>query len=218
MRLIYRIPHFVARSAARLLYHHKVYGVEHIPAGGVLLAANHASFLDPPLVGISCNEEIVYLARETLFDNSVLSFFLTRWNVLPVKVSKEDGEARTSNIDPSTFKKICRSIKEGKKVLIFPEGTRSLDGELQPIKSGVGMIARIAHCPIVPVYIANAYQAWNRHQKYPKLTGNIACVFGSPIYPEEFEHLDKKERDATIALSISDALHKMESWYKSGSQ
>ena len=190
-----------------LFYRHRVFGKQHIPAGPCILAPNHASFFDPPLIGISCDEEVNFLARGTLFNNAVFRRLISQLNSYPVT-----GTAQ----DLTSIKLIIQLLQENKKVVIFPEGKRTKDGKLQPIKPGIGMLVARCQCPIVPVYIHGTYDIWPRNRVLPKLWGKTACVFGAPILWESYKTLPKKQAQEEITLAIQKSLKMLEAWYLNG--
>ncbi len=142
-----------------------------IEEGPVILASNHQSYFDPPLVGICSRRAVYYLARKTLLNVPLLGPLLPEINVIPVD---RDGN------DMSALKKIIRLIREGNGVVLFPEGTRSLDGNLQRGKGGIGLIIAKTRAPVQPMRIFGSYEA------FPKGSGKIALtpisvVVGEPI-------------------------------------
>lgn len=193
MKFFYRLCYTVARALSRLCYRNKVFGIENLPLGSAILAPNHASHFDPPLVAVSLKEEVHFLARESLFSIPIIGWIITHLNTHPV-----GGGGAT--ID--SFRTIGRLLAEGKKVMLFPEGTRTRDGELQPGALGVGMIALRSDVPIVPIYVEGSYAVWSRHRRWPKLHGRMSCTFGVPIYPSSFTHLDRKEAQRAIADEV----------------
>lgn len=195
------------KGTFRLLYRHQIYGSEHFPEGGAIIAPNHASFWDPPLVGASAPDEVSFLARSTLY-GPFLGPFLRRLNTFPAKGAE--------SLD--SIKMICNLLKEGKKVVIFPEGHRTEDGLLGPFKSGVAMLAFRAQCPIIPAYIEGTYSIWDRWHRLPRLFGRTACVFGSPIQCEPYLKMPKKEGQEAMALAVRHAIEALEVWYKAGAQ
>ena len=116
------------------------------------------------------------------------------------------------------MKTILSLLEQGKKVVLFPEGARSKNGKLQNLKAGISMLVSRSKTAIIPVYIDGAYQAWNRHQKFPRLFGKVSCVFGSPIAWESFSHLDKKEAQKQIAEKLTDAILGLKQWLKDGAK
>ncbi|MBS0615094.1 MAG: (d)CMP kinase [Verrucomicrobia bacterium] len=209
VKFLYRIIIFLAWSFCKIFYRHKIYGLEHYYPRGAILAANHASFLDPPLVSISWPEEVHFLARGTLFKNKIFGKFISALNAHPVS-----GGAS----DIGVLKTIFGLLKEGKKVILFPEGTRSVDGELQPIKPGIGLILERTKAAVVPVYIHGSSRVWGKRRKLPKLWGKTTCVFGSPIRWESFEHLESKKAKEAVAEALTDALEALKAWLKAGAR
>lgn len=193
----------------KLFYRHKVYGLEHLRKGRGIIAPNHTSFFDPPLIAVSWPGEVSFLARKTLFDFPILGWLIRQLNAYPIDVSAQDL---------SSLKLMCQLLAENKTLVIFPEGRRSPDGNLGTIKSGIGMLALRCQSPIFPVYLSGAYEGWSRYRRFPKLTGRTACVFGSPIEWEAFQHLNKKEAQQAIADAIKEAIGKLAAWHQNGAQ
>ena len=207
MKIFYAFVYYSFRIFFKIFYRHKIYGIENIHLGSAIIASNHLSFWDPPMVGTSCPEEVAYLARATLFDSPFLGYCITRLNAYPVK--------GTSN-DLTSFKLISQLLNEQKKVILFPEGSRSSDGGLSDFKSGISMLAIRNNSPIIPAYIHGTYEIWNRFRKYPKLSGKTACVFGSPIDVNDFSHLSKKEAQEAMTIKVKEAIEQLRAWYENG--
>lgn len=181
--------------------------MEHIPKGCALIAANHLSFLDPPLICASCPEELNYFAKASLFKNPIFGYLISKLNAHPVKGDSEDI---------ATFKLLLNCLRNEKKVLIFPEGKRSSHGHLNEFKPGFAMVALKTHCPIIPTYLHGTYDIWNPQKKYPKLSGKTACIFGSPIDVASFAHLPKKEAQKAISEATRRAIEYLKLWYEAG--
>ncbi len=172
MNLVYNVCYTLSRWIATFLLSYRVHGVENIPSeGGVILAANHTSFFDPPLVGIASRRAMWYLARKTLLEWPVLGPVFPSLNVIPVD---RDGNDRTA------LKSIIRLLLDGEGVVLFPEGTRSPDGRLQRGKPGIGMIISKAGVPVVPVRVFGAYEAYPKGAKRLQPTEVHVC-FGTPL-------------------------------------
>src|ERR1700761_1988428 len=124
MKPLYYGLRSVLKTLFRIFHRHKTYGIDHYYKGGAIIAPNHTSFYDPPLIGISWPEEISFLARKSLF-GVFLGPVITKLNAYPVTGTQQDL---------SSIKLICSLLKQDKKVVIFPEGLRSIDGNLQRIK------------------------------------------------------------------------------------
>lgn len=192
----------------KLFYGHKVYGLEHYFKGRAIIAPNHTSFFDPPMIAGSWPEETFFLARKSLFSSRFFGPMISRLNSYPVT-----GTAQ----DLTSIKLICKLLLEEKKVVVFPEGIRSFDGSLGPIKSGIGMLSLRCQAPIIPVYISGCFDVWNRKHKLPKLKGKTACIFGSAIDPRQFNHLEKKEAQEKIAELVKEAIENLRAWHENGS-
>lgn len=193
----------------KLFYRHKTYGLEHVRMGRGIIAPNHTSFFDPPLVAISWPGEISFLARKSLFNSPVFGWLIRQLNAYPIDAGAHDL---------SSIKLMCHLLAQDKTLVIFPEGVRSYDGKLGSIKSGIGMLAMRCQAPIIPVYLFGAYEIWNRYRRFPRLRGRTACVFGSPIEWQTFQHLSKKEAQEEVAIAVKEAILKLEAWYQNGAK
>ncbi len=206
---LYRMIIFLTWLVGKIFYRLKVYGLEHYYPRGAILAANHTSFFDPPVIAVSWPEEVHFLARETLFKNRFFGALIRNVNTHPVT-----GGAG----DIGVMKTILSLLEQGKKVVLFPEGTRSKSGELQAFKAGISMLVSRTNTAIIPIYIDGAYQAWNRHKKLPRLFGKVYCIFGTPIIWESFSHLEKKEAQKQIADKLTDSILALKEWLKDGAK
>ena len=167
----------VLMTMFRLFHRWSVKGVEHIPAtGGCLLAANHTSFLDPPAIGCAVRNRVVrFMARDTLFKKGLGEWFMNGVAAFPI--SRDRG-------DVGALKKCIQLLKNGDCVGIFPEGTRSRDGQLKAIKPGIGFLIVAAGVPVVPAYIHGTFDALPRGAKWPR-PRPVQVIIGPPIQPEE---------------------------------
>ena len=190
MKTTYWVGHTIFRAAAKAFFRYQVVGRDKLVTDGpVLIASNHESFLDPPLVGIAYDDSVYYLARKTLFKGPT-KWLYPRWNAIPV-----DQEAP----DMSSLKKIIKILKDGEQVVVFPEGSRTLTGKLQPGEAGVGLIAAKSRAVIQPVRIFGAYEALPRGSGRLRFHP-VTIVVGDPINltPEEMK---AKGREAYQAIS-----------------
>ena len=191
--LTYKLTQYMISGIAMLFWRLRVLHKERWPTeGGGLLCANHQSFLDPPLIGSSCPKRMNFLARKTLFDHPVLGWVIGWLDAIPLE---RDG------LGIGGLKEALRRLKGGELVLIFPEGTRSRDGELQPLQPGFCALARRGKVPILPVAIDGPYHVWPRHQKLPGLAP-ITIVVGEPISLETIEVSTDKELVERVASGI----------------
>ena len=209
MHLPYKICYSIARAFLKLFFRLKIYGIEHFQPGAGILAANHTSYYDPPVLSTSCPEEVFFLAKASLFRVPLLGKLIRLLNARPVSGSSTDA---------ATFKEIISLLQSGKKVILFPEGTRSSDGELQPLERGLSFIAHKAGCLIFPVYIEGTFAAWSIKRKFPKLHGRISVVFGSPIDWRAIEGLEKRELEKELTKRTAKSLSDLKEWLKSGAQ
>ena len=142
-----------------------------IQSGPVILAMNHESYLDPLLAGNACDRAINFLARRTLLDGPVLGWLLPKLNVIPVN---QEG------VDRSAIKALIRTLNAGNGVLVFPEGSRTLDGDLQPAEPGLGLVIAKTLAPVVPMRIFGAHKALPRGGGLHFVP--ITIVIGEPIH------------------------------------
>jgi len=193
MKLTYWIGHTIFRAAAKAFFRYQVVGREKlVQTGPVLIASNHESFLDPPLVGIAYDHPVYYLARKTLFKGPT-KWLYPRWNAIPV-----DQEAP----DMSSLKKIIKMLRGGEQVVVFPEGARTLDGKLQPGAPGVGLIAAKSNATIQPVRIFGAYEALPRGSGRLRFHP-VTIVVGDPVTLTDQE---RKTRGREGYQAISDRI------------
>lgn len=180
MKLIYGGGFHLSKLFFDLFFSGESAGQEWIPKSGpFLLASNHASFFDPPAVGCRVPREVYYFARKTLFKPGLRAKLLHAVNTIPVDLE--------SDSDVSALKAVFRLLKQGEGLLLFPEGTRSRTGELQPARPGAGMIACKTGVPVVPVRIFGSFQAYGRNERFPKFGTPIHVAFAPPLLPEEYD-------------------------------
>ena len=197
----YHLIKLIGRIFFRLRYVHRERMINH---GPVILAANHQSFLDPPFAGSASDRAIYFLARRTLLDGPILGWLLPKLNVIPV--DSEGGKDRTA------LKALIRILKAGEGTLVFPEGQRTPDGNLQPALAGVGLVIAKTLAPVVPMRIFGAHEAWPIGQKWPRFRP-VTVVVGEPIHFTEedlqpagkdlYLRLSQRVMDAIAALSIN---------------
>jgi 1-acyl-sn-glycerol-3-phosphate acyltransferase len=170
---VYRAAWPLARLLLHLLFGYRTEGAERVPEKGpVILAANHLSILDPIAIGAGIKRPVSFLARADLFRLPVLSWLLPRLHAIPV----ERGTG-----DLSAIKGAIRALERGMAFGIFPEGTRSRSGRLQPFKTGVAAIAFRTGSPVVPVAVVGSEKAWPVGRKLFRLRRPIRVVYGDPI-------------------------------------
>jgi len=139
--------HLCLTPIAKILLGLKTYGYEHIPAGPVIFASNHISLLDPPVLGCAVKREVYFVAKAELFEiRRFFTWLISYFNAISIRRER----------DFKALKRVLAILKRKGSVVIFPEGTRSLIGELLPFQPGVGLVALKSRVPVVPVYIKNS--------------------------------------------------------------
>jgi len=187
----YRFGYKLSWLLGRLLFSFKVTGRDKIPnAGGCILAMNHESYLDPPLAGMCCRRPIYFLARKTLLEWPILGPIFPKLNVIPVDQDRADMSA---------LKTIIKLVKAGECTIVFPEGSRTLDGNLLPAQPGLGLIIAKTLAPVVPMRIFGAHQAMPRGGKGIRLHP-IRIVVDDPVHFTEAD-LEGHGRDLYQRLS-----------------
>jgi 1-acyl-sn-glycerol-3-phosphate acyltransferase len=208
MNLSYRTGQLVFGTLFATYFRWRVFGAENVPpTGGVIVAANHSSFLDPPLLGCGTPRVISMLARDSLFRFRPMGAVLRSWGVVPV--DRDGGGAKGLKI-------VMDQLLAGHAISLFPEGTRTHDGQLQPARSGIGLTVIKSTAPVVPVRIFGAFAAFGRHHKIPR-PHRIILKYGQPLYFEklraEAKTCDKprlKQIYQEVADEIMAAIGKLE--------
>lgn len=192
-RLWYDFLRIVCRSVFLAVYRIRSEGREHIPrAGGALVLSNHQSHFDPIIVGLGSDRRMNYLARETLFRFPPFRWLIRSLDAIPI-----DREGLGLN----GLKETLRRIKRGELVLMFPEGTRTPNGEVHALKPGFCALARRLNVPLVPVGVDGAFDAWPRTRTFPR-GGRIHVQYGAPILPEEIARFEERDLVAEVERRI----------------
>lgn len=178
---IYRIGHTLSRFLFQTILRAEAYGIDYVPKEGpFLLACNHTSNLDPFIAGCFIQRNIHFFAKKSLFKPGFANWIFHQFNAIPVD--------RDSGKDISALKKVLELLKNCEGVLVFPEGTRSLDGSLQSAKKGVGLMACKAQVPVVPARIIGSFDVWGKDSKKPKLIlDKISIIYGNPLWPSDYD-------------------------------
>jgi 1-acyl-sn-glycerol-3-phosphate acyltransferase len=203
MTIVYNIFYNLAKLLARVIFSMRVVNQERmIESGPLLIAVNHSSFFDPPLAGICSKRGVYYLARKTLLKWPFFGPLFPAMNVIPVE---RDGN------DMSALREVIKKVKDGNAVLLFPEGTRSLDGHLQPARAGIGLVIAKTGAPVLPMRIFGAYEAFPKNARHLQLS-QITVVIGEPIHfsadeiahssRETYQILSNRVMDAIEALKL----------------
>ncbi len=191
---VYWIVKNVLFICYKLFFRLRCFGAENVPSDqnprGVILAPNHASFLDPPIPGIWLGRHVTYLAKDYLFRVPVLGWGLRSVGTFPIRTEVDDFR---------TIRDLVRMLKAGACVVVFPEGTRSLDGEFRDPESGVGFLAMKSKAAVVPVYIDGTFQAFPKGVKMFRCHP-VRAFYGVPFVPAEDEAI-LKAQDPYAAVS-----------------
>ena len=170
---LYALSMYVCRIVGILFFETRVFGVQWIPrSGSTLMASTHKSVMDPWIVGMIPNRSLCYLAKESLFRVPFLGWLIRRFNAFPIS---RDTVAARSGLD------LCVEIlKQGRALMFFPEGTRSEDESLQPLKRGVALVAKRSGALVLPVCVLGTHACWPRGGVLPRL-GRVRISFGRPL-------------------------------------
>lgn len=185
MSFSYILARIVFSTFYRVGFQWRICNPERIPLQGpFILAANHASYLDPPLVGAASPRDIHYMAKESLFRFAPMRMALRSLNVIPVN---RDGGGGAG------LKAIFERLDQGNGIILFPEGTRTPDGQLQPARSGIGLLVIKTTAPVIPVRVFGTYEAFGRHRRFPR-PHPVVVKFGKPM---EFENLRQEAKSCS---------------------
>ncbi len=196
-RIFYDAIRWFCRVVFVATYRVRCEGRQYLPpSGGAMVLSNHQSYLDPIAAGVACPRRLSAVARQTLF-----RFALFRWLIDSLGAFPLDQEG--SGL--SGVKQWLKHLRQGELLLIYPEGARTFDGQLLPLKPGFAAIARRARVPLVPLAIDGAFQAWPRWQLLPG-GGVIQVQFGPPIQPHDLDRLSDEQLAAEAARRMQDCL------------
>jgi 1-acyl-sn-glycerol-3-phosphate acyltransferase len=203
MNPYYWCAYWTARMLARVFFRFRMLHRERmINQGPAILASNHQSYLDPPLIGSAVDRPIYFLTRKTLLDVPVLGWLLPKLNVIPV-----DQEGN----DRSALKALIRILRAGEATLVFPEGARTLDGQLQPALPGIGLVIAKTLAPVVPMRIFGAHEALPRgggrlrFHPITVLVGEPILFTAADLEPsgkDLYARLSNRVMDAIAALKL----------------
>ncbi len=173
--VLYWFVFYTVMALFTVIYRIRRVNTGRIPREGpCLLVANHQSHLDPPLACMANTaRQTHFLARGGLFSNRVFGWLIASLNSIPISEEQSDVGA---------IREILKRLEQGVPVLMFPEGSRTENGELQPFQRGVALLLKRAKCPVVPIAVEGCYDAWPRHRSFPRLLGcRVAVSVGKPM-------------------------------------
>lgn len=186
----------------RTFFRYKYYGAENVPATGpILMLSNHTSLLDPMIIGVGSPRPVAFLGKAELFDNAFVGYFIKHWGTYPL---------HRERVDASAVRIAMRVIRDNQVLCIFPEGTRTLTGQLQEFKPGTSKLALRMRAPIVPVGIIGGFEAFGKQSKLPRFGTKIVVRFGKPFEldwdmpstPENIQHASDLIRERVAQLIL----------------
>lgn len=198
MKWIFWLGWMTFRALFRSFYGLRIEGHEHlVTEGSVLVVSNHQSFMDPPLVGCLWDTDTYFLARKSLF-RGFTAWLYPQWNAIPVDQDRPDM---------GSLKTVIRLLKQGRRVVIFPEGSRTEDGNLGEAAPGVGLVAAKSGAVIQPIRIRGAYEALPRGSKCLR-PSRLSLTVGPAIRltPEEITQASGKQGYDQLAKRLMAAI------------
>jgi 1-acyl-sn-glycerol-3-phosphate acyltransferase len=203
MEPLYGLSHALLRIAFEIAFRGDVVGLENLPeAGGYIVACNHASVIDPVLAGLYIPQQVAFFARRTLWKPGLPSWWLDGVGTIPVD--------RDGGRDVSAIKRVLRALGDGKVVILFPEGTRSRDGGLQPAKPGVGFFACRSRARVIPARIFGSFEALGRSGRL-RMGTPVSVHYGAPLEPDDYDDpATGQERYEHAAEKIMSAIAQLE--------
>jgi len=182
----YIIFKFIFWVLFKIIFRLKVIGKENLPkTGPYIIACNHTSLLDPPAVGVSVPMSVYYMGKKGIFRNKVAAWLLRSWHVFPVDQKRADL---------ASIKKAMKVLDDGNGLIVFPEGTRSRDGEIGEVTNGVGFFAAKSNASIIPAFIKGSFEAWRPGARFLK-PKQVVLRFGVPIDPKDYMSGNKGDYD-----------------------
>jgi 1-acyl-sn-glycerol-3-phosphate acyltransferase len=203
MEFAYGFFHYGMDALCDIHFRIAASGAEHIPRrGGFIVAANHASLLDPPIVGAQIPRQVAAFARKTLWRGGISSWWLDIVGVIPVD--------RDGGSDVGAIRRVLQALKQDKGIILFPEGTRTPTGELQRAKAGVGLMACRTGVPVVPARVFGSFEALGRNRPL-RLGTPVSVVIGRPLLAADYDDQSEgKERYQRASERIMSAIAALE--------
>jgi 1-acyl-sn-glycerol-3-phosphate acyltransferase len=171
----------------------EVRGLDNIPPGTTMIvASNHASYIDPPLIGGVFPGRLRYLAKESLFRIPLLGFLIRTLGAVPV--TREDSQRAGA-----VMKILLGLLRDGENVLLFPEGSRTPDGRIKPLEAGVAFLAVKAGVPVLPVYVGGSFESWPRGKALPR-PSKLTMTVSPLVYPDGEIENEHERRGALMKI------------------
>ena len=200
MRLIYRVAQTISYTYFRLFHGFRIQGLENIPKDKpFILACNHLSFFDPPAIGCKIPRNLHYFARDSLFFWP-LGLLISSLNSIPVN---------RGQLDLGTLRKVLKVLKNGHPILVFPEGTRSEDGELQDPQKGLGLLVAKSSVGVIPARIYGSGKAFGKNHLIPRIGRKIYINIGVEISFDDPKDVKSKKNYLEISTTVMSAIEKL---------
>ena len=198
MTLFYRFAQLLSWLYFRIFHRLEVIGTDNIPStGAFILASNHQSYFDPPALGCKLPRNLHYFARDTLFFWP-LGLLIRNLNSIPVN---------RSQLDIATLKRVLKVLQSGDPLLVFPEGTRSPDGQIQSGKKGIGLLLAKSQSDVLPAKVVGGFQVLGKGMLIPRIGRQLVVTYGPLL---RFESLDPGKSDPlryeTIANRVLESI------------
>lgn len=184
----------------RLYFRHQTYGLKHIPdSRGAVIATNHASVLDPLFIGVDIPRPLFIMAKQSLHNIPLFGSFIRAMHSFPVRRGAGDQGA---------IRKAVEIVNQGNLVLIFLEGTRTRNGDLQSPKPGIGKIVNESDCPVIPGYVSGSFESLGPGEWFPKPV-NTSTRFGEPLTFSADDELSGRERYQSISDDVMNSIKEL---------
>ena len=170
MKNFYRFSQFVSWFYFKAFHRLEVHGIKNVPqSGSFILASNHSSYFDPPALGCRLPRNLHYFARDSLFFWP-LGVLISNLNSIPVN---------RSQLDIATLKRVLKVLKGGDPLLLFPEGTRSADGNLGEGKKGIGLLLAKSQVDVLPARVTGGNKVLGKGMLFPRIGRKLVVEYGT---------------------------------------
>jgi 1-acyl-sn-glycerol-3-phosphate acyltransferase len=194
----FRAAHALSRFTLTTLFDLKVFGADRFPrTGGVLLVSNHQSHLDPVILGVAVPRPLSYMAKSDLFKNPLFAKLIRSLGAFPVR---QGGSAA------GAIKETIERLQQGRALNIFPEGSRTPDGNVAAFQNGIALVIRKAKVPVVPAAIAGSFESFPTGSSFPWLS-SLRVMFGEPI---QFDDAPAGQIVSTLEAKIRDMFSQLQ--------
>ncbi|MDR1485786.1 MAG: 1-acyl-sn-glycerol-3-phosphate acyltransferase [Planctomycetaceae bacterium] len=200
-RLFYYLVRIPVSLFFMIFYRSRFFGCNNMPVDvGLVVAANHQSYYDPPLIAAGLRRRLNFLAKKQLFKFKPLAWLIDLLDAIPLEI---DG------IGFEGIKISLKRLRGNEAILIFPEGARTWDGEIGEFKKGSLNLAKKTKSAILPTAIDGCYQSWPRINKLPYPFGKIRVIYGQPLFYDDFKNLSEEELRELVKIKITELFQKI---------